>query len=93
LTIKSKYAIIKEKEKEKNMKKNLEIVVAELEKALEWNSGVIFGLHQALENDDNNDRKNYELNQCEKKHTKLFNALVIAKKLLKEINQELKKGE
>ena len=75
------------------MKNNLEIVVVELEKALEWNSGVIFGLHQALENDDNNDRKNYELNQCEKNHTKLFNALVIAKKLLKEIKQELKKGE
>jgi hypothetical protein len=75
------------------MKNNLEIVVVELEKALEWNSGVIFGLHQALENDDNNDRKNYELNQCEKNHTKLFNALVIAKKLLKQINQELKKGE
>jgi hypothetical protein len=75
------------------MKNNLEIVVVELEKALEWNSGVIFGLHQALENDDNNDRKNYELNQCEKNHTKLFNALVIAKKLLKEINQELKRGE
>jgi hypothetical protein len=75
------------------MKNNLEIVVVELEKALEWNSGVIFGLHQALENDDSNDRKNYELNQCEKNHTKLFNALVIAKKLLKEINQELKKGE
>jgi len=75
------------------MKNNLEIVVVELEKALEWNSGVIFGLQQALENDDNNDRKNYELNQCEKTHTKLFNALVIAKKLLKEINQELKKGE
>ena len=75
------------------MKNNLEIVVVELEKALEWNSGVIFGLHQALENDDNNDRKNYELNQCEKNHTKLFNALVIAKKLLKQINQELKRGE
>jgi hypothetical protein len=93
LTLLNDYAIIKEKEKEKDMKKNLEIVVAELEKALEWNSGVVFGLYQALENDDKNDRKNYELNQCEKTHTKLFNALVIAKKLLKEINQELKKGE
>ena len=75
------------------MKNNLEIVVVELEKALEWNSGVIFGLHQALENDDSNDRKNYELNQCEKNHTKLLNALVITKKLLNQVNQELKKGE
>jgi hypothetical protein len=81
------------RKKERDMEKSLEIVVSELEKLLEWNSGVMFGLHQALENDNNNDRKNYELNQCEKNHTKLFNALVITKKLLKQVKQELKKGE
>jgi hypothetical protein len=91
LTIKSKYDIIKEKEKEKDMKKSLEIVVAELENLLEWNSGVIFGLHQDIEN--GNDYKKYELEKIEQTQEKLLHALVITKKLLHETNQELKKGE
>jgi hypothetical protein len=91
LTIKSKYAIIKEKEKEKIMEKSLEIVVSELEKMLEWNSGVIFGLHQDIEN--GSDYKEYELKQIEKTQKKLFEALVITKKLLNQVKQELKKGE
>jgi hypothetical protein len=91
LTIKSKYAIIKEKEKEKIMKKSLELVVSELEKMLEWNSGVIFGLHQDIENGST--YKEYELKEIEKTQKKLFEALVITKKLLNQVNQELKKGE
>jgi hypothetical protein len=91
LTIKSKYAIIKEKEKEKIMEKSLEIVVSELEKMLEWNSGVMFGLHQDIENGKAN--KEYDLKQADKTHKKLFEALVITKKLLKQVKQELKKGE
>ena len=73
------------------MEKSLEIVVSELEKLLEWNSGVMFGLHQQLENEKGN--KEYDLNQAEKTHKKLFEALVITKKLLKQVKQELKKGE
>jgi hypothetical protein len=91
LTIKSKYAIIKEKEKEKIMEKSLEIVVSELEKMLEWNSGVIFGLHQDIEN--GSDYKEYELKQIEKTQKKLFEALVITKKLLNQVRKELKRGE
>jgi hypothetical protein len=91
LTIKSKYAIIKEKEKEKIMEKSLEIVVSELEKMLEWNSGVIFGLHQDIEN--GSDYKEYELKQIEKTQKKLFEALVITKKLLNQVKKELKRGE
>ena len=91
MTIKSKYAIIKEKEKEKIMKKSLELVVSELEKMLEWNSGVIFGLHQDIENGST--YKEYELKEIEKTQKKLFEALVITKKLLNQVNQELKKGE
>jgi hypothetical protein len=93
LTIKSNYAIIKEKGKG-NMKNNLEIVVAELEKALLWNSEIMTTLGFKIdESEKQNDSWEYEYNKCEKTHTKLFNALVIAKKLLKEIKQELKKGE
>ena len=91
MTIKSKYAIIKEKEKEKIMEKSLEIVVSELEKMLEWNSGVIFGLHQNIEN--GSAYKEYELKEIEKTQKKLFNALVIVQKILNQINQELKRGE
>jgi hypothetical protein len=73
------------------MKKSLELVVSELEKLLEWNSGVIFGLHQDIEN--GSAYKEYELKEIEKTQEKLFNALVITKKLLNQVNQELKKGE
>ena len=73
------------------MEKSLEIVVSELEKMLEWNSGVIFGLHQDIEN--GSDYKEYELKQIEKTQKKLFEALVITKKLLNQVKQELKKGE
>jgi hypothetical protein len=76
------------------MKNNLEIVVAELEKALLWNSEIMTTLGFKIdESEKQNDSWEYEYNKCEKTHTKLFNALVIAKKLLKEIKQELKKGE
>jgi hypothetical protein len=73
------------------MKKSLELVVSELEKLLEWNSGVIFGLHQDIENGST--YKEYELKEIEKTQKKLFEALVITKKLLNQVNQELKKGE
>jgi hypothetical protein len=91
LTIKSKYAIIKEKEKEKIMEKSLEIVVSELEKMLEWNSGVIFGLYEDIENGST--YKEYELKEIEKTQKKLFEALVITKKLLNQVKKELKRGE
>ena len=73
------------------MEKSLEIVVSELEKMLEWNSGVIFGLHQDIEN--GSDYKEYELKQIEKTQKKLFEALVITKKLLNQVKKELKRGE
>jgi hypothetical protein len=66
------------------MRKNIELVLAELEKALEYNSGVMFGLALQIENSDTqNDRLDYEHKQLEKTHKKLYEMLIIAKKLLK----------
>jgi len=79
------------RKKEKDMEKGLEIVVSELEKLLEWNSGVMFGLHQDVENGKEN--KEYDLKQADKTHKKLFEALVITKKLLKQVKQELERGQ
>jgi hypothetical protein len=79
------------RKKERDMEKSLEIVVSELEKLLEWNSGVMFGLHQDIENGKQN--KEYDLKQADKTHKKLFEALVITKKLLKQVKQELERGE
>jgi hypothetical protein len=79
------------RKKERDMEKSLEIVVSELEKLLEWNSGVMFGLHQDIENGKVN--KEYELKQADKTHKKLFEALVISKKLLKQVKQELERGQ
>jgi hypothetical protein len=88
LTIKSKYDIIKEKEKEKNMRKNLELALVELESALKWNSEVITTLGFEMDKSETkNDRLKFEYNQCEKAHKKIFEALVIVKKLLNRLGK------
>jgi hypothetical protein len=70
------------RKKERDMKKGLEVIVAELKELLEWNSGVMFGLHEKLEHSET-DSKKYELEQAEKTHKKLYEALIIIEKLLK----------
>ena len=88
LTIKSKCDIIKEKEKEKDMRKNLELALVELENALKWNSEVMTTLGFEMdESETKNDRLKYEYNKCEKAHKKLFEALVIVKKLLNTLGE------
>jgi hypothetical protein len=88
LTIKSKYAIIKEKEKEKDMRKNLEVALVELESALKWNSEVMTTLGFEMDKSETkNDTLKYEYNKCEKTHKRLFEALVIVKKLLNTLGE------
>jgi hypothetical protein len=66
------------------MKKELKNVVVELEKALELNSGLMFGLGLEIENSETqNERLEHEYKQLEKTHKKLYEALIISKKLLK----------
>jgi hypothetical protein len=70
------------RKKERYMKKGLENIVAELKVLLEWNSGVMFGLHEKLESSET-DSNIHELKQAEKTHKKLYEALIIVEKLLK----------
>ena len=89
MTIKSKYAIIKEKEKE-NMKKQLENVVSELQKLIDENAEIINTIMAKIEiRDENNlpenETLNYELQQNEKTQKKLYEALIIIQKLLKRL--------
>ena len=65
------------------VKTNLENIVKELEKALEENSGLIFGLAQQLENNFENEMLQRENKKLETQHKKLYEMLIIAKKLLK----------
>jgi hypothetical protein len=66
------------------MENNLQVVIAELEKALEWNSGVMYGVGLEIEKSDTqNDRLEKEYKKLQKNHKKLYEALIIAKKLLK----------
>jgi hypothetical protein len=88
LTIKSKYVIIKEKEKEKDMRKNLEVALVEIENAMKWNSEVMTTLGFEMDKSETkNDRLKYEHNQCEKSHKKLFEALVLVKKVLNTLGE------
>jgi hypothetical protein len=83
LTIKSKYDIIKEKEKEKIMKTNLENIIKELDKALTENSELIFTISQELENKWENENLQRQHKKLETRHKKLYEMLISAKKLLK----------
>lgn len=65
------------------VKTNLENIVKELEKALEENSGLIFGLAQQLENNFENEMLQRENKKLETQHKKLYEMLIAAKKLLK----------
>lgn len=77
-------SIIKVKEKEKHMiKTNLENIIKELDKALTENSELIFTNDSELENKDWNNSLQHEGKQLEKRHKKLYDMLIIAKKLLK----------
>lgn len=65
------------------IKTNLENIIKELDKALEENSGLMFGLAQQLENDFENEALQLENKKLDRQHKKLYDMLIIAKKLLK----------
>ena len=65
------------------IKTNLENIVKELEKALEENSGLMFGLAQQLENNFENEMLQRENKILDTQHKKLYDMLINAKKLLK----------
>jgi hypothetical protein len=76
------------RKKERDMKKNLEVALVELESALKWNSEVMTTLGFEMDKSETkNDRLKYEYNNCEKTHKKLFEALVIVKKILNTLGE------
>lgn len=65
------------------IKTNLENIVKELEKAIEENNGLMFGLAQRLENDFENETLQREDKKLDTQHRKLYDILISVKKLLK----------
>ena len=70
------------------MKKNLQVALVEIENALKWNSEVMTTLGFKMdESPTQNDRFKFEYKQCEKAHAKLFEALVLIKKVLNTLGE------
>jgi hypothetical protein len=82
LTIKSKYVIIKEKEKENMRKEQIEKLIVNLKALLEMNSGFMLGMEMLLENDYENEKKHKEYQKATKLHDNLYNALIELDKAL-----------
>jgi oligoendopeptidase F len=83
LIIKSKYVIIKEKEKENMRKEQIEKLIVDLKALLEQNSGFMLGMEMLLENDFENERKQREYKKAIQLHDTLYNALIELNKALK----------
>jgi hypothetical protein len=66
-------------------KEHLEKVIAELERTLEISSGVMMGLDIKLEIDWENERLHQERERASENHKKMYNALIVLKKVLKGI--------
>ena len=65
------------------IKQNLENIIKELDKALTENSELIFSIDSQLENRDWDNSLQHESKTLEQRHKKLYDMLIIAKKLLK----------
>jgi hypothetical protein len=69
------------------IKINLENIIKELDLSLNENSELIFTISQQLENDFENNSLQRENKRLEKRHKKLYEMLIIAKKLLKGLEE------
>lgn len=65
------------------IKTNLENIIKELDKALTESSELIFTNDLALEEKPNNEASKHDSKELDKRHKKLYDMLIIAKKLLK----------
>lgn len=65
------------------IKQNLENIIKELDKALAENSELIYTNDKEQDEKWNNDRLKYEGKKLETQHKKLYEMLILAKKLLK----------